>query len=94
MALKIQILNSYKIHVDPLWLLINAIMIQIYSVMFVENDRVKKNLRNFTDKLKSIYEECFASKVLDGNHYWLPQLVCSACKTMMDRWKKIRITKN
>lgn len=50
--------------------------------------KLKKNLKKFTEKLKSVYKECFASEVRDGNHYWLPQLVCSACKTMMDRWKK------
>lgn len=31
--------------------------------------KFKKNLKKFTEKLKSVYEECFASEVRDGNHY-------------------------
>jgi len=47
---------------------------------------VKKNRRKINDKVKSMYEECFGSKILGETIEWVPNCICEACCIMFTRW--------
>ena len=46
---------------------------------------MKKNLKNFNENLRQIYQRCFECEVVQGNYFWLPKKSCCACTSMLNR---------
>ena len=49
---------------------------------------VAKYRRPITDLNRTILLECFKMQIPVGNTWWVPQVMCCTCLTMLNRWKK------
>jgi len=49
---------------------------------------VSKYRRPLSDKLKSLYRDCFSIEITNQDVNWAPHIVCGACYMMLMRWGK------